>query len=80
LSVLSFATQVFAEASEKADLRISRYFPAKAWVGGINLAPGVYSFRVHYYSRSGKEIASFRYEDMYIREKALNLAEAICLK
>jgi hypothetical protein len=80
LGVLSFASQIFAEVSEQADLRISRYFPAKAWVGGINLAPGVYSFRVHYYSRSGKEIASFRYENMHIRERVLNLAEAICLK
>jgi hypothetical protein len=80
LGVLSFAAQVFAEASEQADLRLSRYFPAKVWVGGINLAPGTYSFRVRYYSRSGREIASFRYEDMDIREKTLNLAEAVCLK
>jgi hypothetical protein len=80
LGILSFATQVFAEASEQADLRISRYFPAKAWAGGINLVPGTYSFRVYYYGRSGKEIASFRYEDMDIRENTLNLAEAVCLK
>ncbi|MDR2134863.1 MAG: hypothetical protein LBP27_07115 [Treponema sp.] len=80
LGILSLATQIFAEASERADLRISRYFPAKAWAGGINLAPGLYSFRVRYYSRSGKEVASFRYENMRIREGALNLAEAICLK
>jgi hypothetical protein len=80
LGILSLATQVFAEVSEQADLRISRYFPAKAWAGGINLAPGTYSFRVFYYGRSGKEIASFRYEDMYVRENALNLAEAVCLR
>jgi hypothetical protein len=80
LGVLSLAAQVFAEASEQADLRISRYFPAKAWAGGINLVPGTYSFRVCYYSRSGKEIASFRYKDMDIRENVLNLAEAVCLK
>jgi hypothetical protein len=80
LGILSFATQIFAEASERADLRVSRYFPAKAWVGGINLAPGIYSFRVRYYSRSGKEIASFRYENMDIKENDLNLAEAVCLK
>ncbi|MDR2258134.1 MAG: hypothetical protein LBE14_03175 [Treponema sp.] len=80
LGILSLATQVFAEASDQADLRISRYFPAKAWAGGINLAPGKYSFQVFYYGRSGKEIASFRYEDMYVRENTLNLAEAICLR
>jgi hypothetical protein len=80
LGLLSIVTQIFAEASEQADLRISRYFPAKAWAGGINLEPGIYSFHVFYYGRSGREIASFRYEDMYIRENSLNLAEAICLK
>jgi hypothetical protein len=80
LSILSLVTQIFAEASEQADLRISRYFPAKAWAGGINLEPGVYSFQVRYYGRSGKEIVSFRYEDMYIGENTLNLAEAVCLK
>jgi hypothetical protein len=80
LGILSIIAQIFAEVSEHADLRISRYFPAKAWAGGINLAPGLYSFQVNYYSRSGKEIASFRYEDMDIREKTLNLVEAVCLK
>jgi hypothetical protein len=80
LAVLSLATQVFAEMSEQADLRISRYFPAKAWAGGINVSPGVYSFRINYYNHSGKTAASFRYEDVNIEEHTLNLMEAVCLK
>jgi hypothetical protein len=80
LGLLSFVTQIFAELSEQADLRISRYFPARAHVGGINLQPGLYSFRVHYYGKTGTEIASIRYENMRLRENALNLAEAACLK
>jgi hypothetical protein len=80
LELLSLLTQVFAEFSEQADLRISRYFPARAYVGGINLQPGRYSFAVHYYSKSGREITSVRYENMQITEKGLNLAEAVCLK
>jgi hypothetical protein len=76
----SIATQVFAEVSEQADLRASRYFPARAYVAGINLPPGVYSFNIKYYNRSGKEIALIRREGMNIRENALNLVQAVCLK
>jgi hypothetical protein len=76
----SWAAQVYAEASEQADLRISRYFPAKAYVAGINLPPGRYSFSIKYYDRSRKEIALIRYEGVNIRENALNLAQAVCLK
>jgi hypothetical protein len=80
LSLLSFITQIFADVSEQADLRISRYFPGKAWVGGISLEPGIHSFNVNYYGNSGKTIASFRYENMDIGAEILNLAEAVCLK
>jgi hypothetical protein len=80
LELFSFAAQVFAEASEQADLRTSRYFPAKAYVGGINLEPGVYSFSIKYFNRGGGEIASFRYDDMCITERGLNLAEAVSFK
>jgi hypothetical protein len=80
LGLSSIAAQVYAEASEQADLRVSRYFPARAYVGGINLPPGRYSFNIKYYNRSGKEIASTRYEGMNIRENALNLVQAVCLQ
>jgi hypothetical protein len=80
LGILSLGAQVYAEASEQADLRISRYFPGKAFVGGINLRPGTYSFWVRYYGQSGEPIAAFRYEDVPVMENRLNLAEAVCLK
>jgi hypothetical protein len=79
LSLLSIGTQLFAEASEKADLRISRYFPAKAYVGGITLDPGLYSYSIIYYSGS-KVVDSYRQENAPIRAGGLNLAEAACLK
>jgi hypothetical protein len=80
LSILSLGAQVYAEASERADLRISRYFPGQAYVGGINLEPGLYSFSVTYYGRSDKPLAVFRYKDVPVTENRLNLAEAICLR
>jgi hypothetical protein len=80
LGILSLATQVYAEASEQADLRVARYFPARAWVGGINLEPGTYSFRVNFYGAPGRLVFSQQYTDMAIRDGALNLTEAVCLK
>jgi hypothetical protein len=76
--LLSFGAQIFAEASERADLRISRYFPARAYVGGITLDPGFYSFDIVYYNASGRTIASFRHEAVPVLENRLNLTEAIC--
>jgi hypothetical protein len=79
-SLLSLGAQVFAEASEQADLRISRYFPAQAYVGGVTLSPGTYSCSVVYYNAAGKVLESFRYENIAVREGRLNLVEAICLQ
>ncbi|MDR1248662.1 MAG: hypothetical protein LBK63_05090 [Treponema sp.] len=79
LALLSIGTQVFAEASEKADLRISRYFPAKAYVGGITLDPGLYSYSIIYYS-GNRVVDSYRRENVPFQARGLNLAEAACLK
>jgi hypothetical protein len=80
LGLLSLGTQVIAEASERADLRISRYFPARAYAGGINLDPGVYSVKVNYYAGNGRLIASYAQDGVRVRENALNLTEAVCLR
>ena len=79
-SILSIGTQILAEASEKADLRVARYFPGKAFVGGINLLPGTYSYTVTFYGRRREVITERRFEDIIIRINALNLTEVICLK
>jgi hypothetical protein len=78
--LLGLGAQIFTEVSETADLRLSRYFPAKAYVGGITLYPGLYSFSVNYYNRGGRKIASFRYDDVLVQPNKLNLVEVICLK
>jgi hypothetical protein len=80
LNIFSLGAQIAAETSEKADTRISRYFPAKAYVGGITLDPGVYSFTIYYYNEYGKIIESFYHKDISVRENTLNLTEAVCLK
>ena len=79
LGLLSIGMQVFAEASEKADLRISRYFPARAYVGGITLEPWLHSYSIIYYA-GGKVVDSFRQENILVRAGGTNLAEAVCLQ
>jgi hypothetical protein len=42
------AVQKTMEVTERPDLRCARYFPGKAWVGGITLAPGPHTVTVSY--------------------------------
>jgi hypothetical protein len=49
----SVATDVAVDASEQADLRVSRYFPAYAYAGEWELAPGTYSVAVEYFGSGG---------------------------
>jgi hypothetical protein len=68
-----------ADATESADIRMSRYFPDKAYIGGINLDPGTYTLTVHYYSK-GSIIAREEYRDVRVMANALNLIETVNLK
>ncbi|MDR2552165.1 MAG: hypothetical protein LBD31_03230 [Treponema sp.] len=79
-SLLSLGAQALAEASEQADLRLARYFPDKAYVGGIHVRPGIYSFTVTFYGDNKSVIAVRRHENMRISINALNLTEDVCLK
>jgi hypothetical protein len=80
LLLFGLGSQIFSEASEQADLRSSRYFPGKAYVGGINLTPGTYSLTVTYYGKNQETIAKRRYENISVTARALNLVEDVCLK
>jgi hypothetical protein len=79
-SLLAIGSQVLAEASEQADLRIARYFPGRAFVGGINLVPGTYSFTVTFYGENRSVIAVRRHENIQINSNTLNLTEDVCLR
>ena len=80
LSISGEVASAIADAVERADIRISRFFPRRSYVGGINLRPGTYSFRVQYYNASGQIIDSFFLENVQVRANALNLVESISLK
>jgi hypothetical protein len=63
------------DASEHADIRSTRYFPAKAYVGGITLDPGAYTVMVKF---SNGETRIF--ENLVVKANALNLVEAVTLR
>jgi len=64
-----------ADATEGADIRMSRYLPDKAYVGGINLDPGVYTITINYFS-GNKLVAHTNHTDVAVRANALNLVNS----
>jgi hypothetical protein len=76
---VAVAGKAAADASEGADIRMSRYIPGKAYIGGINLDPGTYNITVHYYSGS-RIVAKDERRDVVVRANAPNLIETISLK
>ncbi len=73
------ASKVAIDASEGADIRMSRYFPDKAYIGGIDLDPGTYSITINFYS-GAEIIASEEYNDVNVEAGKLNLIEGVSLK
>ena len=78
-SLVGFVGKVAAELSEQADLRVSRYFPGRVYVGGITLDAGSYSVTVNYYGNRGSIISSEKQENVLVQANKLNLVEFICL-
>jgi len=75
----SIAGKITADVSEAADIRMGRYFPDKAYTGGINLEPGIYSVNVTFYSQD-TVITTEDFTELNLRAGALNLIEAASLK
>ena len=75
----ALAARTAMDLSEGADTRMSRYLPDKAYIGGINLDPGVYSVIINYYSGDDL-IAGVEYRDVTVNQNALNLLESVNLR
>ena len=71
---------IYSDVSEQADLRLSRYFPGVAYVGGITLPPGIYNVRVNYKNKNGYIIYSEYFKDVDVKSGDLNLRESVCLR
>jgi uncharacterized protein len=73
-------TDVAVDATENADLRISRFFPSKSFVGHVELAPGTYNITLRYLNRSNYELYRQNFANLEIRENRLNLLQASYLQ
>jgi uncharacterized protein len=67
------------DASEQADIRMSRYLPDRAYIGGINLDPGTYSVIIKY-CNGNKVIYNEKFTDVTVKSGGLNLIQSVKLK
>jgi hypothetical protein len=72
--LVSLGSKLLADASESADIRLSRYFPGKAYVGGITLDPG--SYDVTFTFSNGDTVV----KNINVAAGKANLVEAFNLK
>ena len=77
--LVAIAARKGLEATESADIRMSRYLPDKAYVGGIDLDPGTYSVIINYYNGSNV-VAKSEFNDVEVKLDGLNLLESVKLK
>jgi len=77
--MVAVAARLAADASERADTRMSRYLPNKAYIGGINLDPGTYSVIIKY-CNGNKAIYSEEFPKVTVKNGRLNLLQSVKLK
>jgi len=73
------ATDVGMDATENADLRISRFFPAQAFVGHVLLEEGMYNIRINYYDSNNTLVYSDVKNQQKITEDGFHLYESFYL-
>jgi len=73
------AARTALEISESADIRMSRYLPDKAYIGGINLDPGNYNVIINYYHGNRLISSETRY-NVNVNNNELNLLQFVNLK
>jgi len=77
--LIAAAARSGMDASESADIRMSRYLPDKAYIGGINLDPGTYDVYINYY-RGHDVIYHETHRDVTVSGGRLNLLQSVNLR
>lgn len=73
------AADVAVDATENADLRISRFFPGEALVGQVEVPEGIHNFKIEYYSKNGTILWVDDLGEKEVSRKGLNLFESFYL-
>lgn len=76
-SLLSFFSLIFTEVSERADLRISHFFPDQFWVGGVTLPIGTHFAQIIYRDSKNRVVYKDYLENLEVKEGIINLWESI---
>jgi hypothetical protein len=71
--------KLVTDASEAADIRSSRYFPGRAYVGGVNVRPGIYNITANFYNRSSL-LKSVKFSSVKVEAQKTNIIEAFSLR
>jgi hypothetical protein len=74
------ATSALVDASENADLRLARYFPAKAMVGEIDVDPGTYRMTIRYYGANNQLLFEDDRGEITVRAKGINIVSSAYLQ
>jgi len=77
--MIALTARTAMDISESADIRMSRYLPDKAYIGGINLDPGTYSVIINYYNGNNL-ISRDTYADVVVDNNGLNLLQSVNLR
>ncbi len=78
-SLTNFASDMAVDATENADLRVSRFFPASALVGDFNITPGTHSVKIEYYHINGNLLVTDDRGEMNFKENGMNFIETFYL-
>lgn len=68
------------DKTENADIRQVYALPAQSYASGIELTPGIYSFKVQYLSKNGIIIAEETFQNIEIQKGKTILVESSCQK
>ncbi len=79
-AILKFTTDRVTEYSESADLRCWRTMPGDAYVGRIDLSPGIYDITIEYINYRGEVIDMEIKRGVEVRRSGFNLIEAFSYK
>lgn len=74
------ASSALVDASENADLRLARYFPAKALVGEVDVDPGTYTVTLKYYTPNGQLLFADERGEITVTMNGLHLVQSAFLQ
>jgi hypothetical protein len=74
------AVDAAVDATENADLRISRYFPGKVHAAEVILPPGTYHVKVQYFGRNNTLLFTEDFPEMELTKRGLNIISSSYLQ